>query len=753
MGQIVMQLGHLKTPMTEEINFQPNINQPLFHDIEEEMYDNAREQAAADNTQLNDEEQENSECTTNVRPTVEEQFQQAALRGENEATLSPPDIRRSSRLNKARQYSPIYQSLCYLVNDMSLDSLFLMYEGMVNELECMLTEQMSAKRGLKVFGDRGANAIIKELDQLIQRKVMRARRAHELTRQQKENALKYLMFLKEKRCGKVKGRGCADGRKQRLWKTKEETSSPTISTEALFLMCLMIAQERRCVVTCDVPGAFMQADIDEQVHIKLEGEIAELLIRRDPSYKKFVTHERGKTVIYTELEKALYGTLQAASLWWKDLTKYLVEELGFEVNPHDLCVVNKTINDKQCTIGWHVDDLMISHVDEDVIEDIVRKLQEKYGKEAPLTVNRGKIHDYLGMTIDFSTEGKVMFKMNDYIQNAIDETPEELMKGAMSTPAANHLFEINPEAEKLEDVKAETYHHLVAKLLYLAKRSRPDILLAVSFMCTRVQAPDVDDWKKLGRCMRYLEDTKDLYLTLEADNLSKIRWWVDASFGVHGDMRSHTGASMMIGKGSVYSMSSKQKINTRSSTEAELVGVDDAIGMAMWMRMFMEHQGYSIQDNIIYQDNQSAMLLEKNGKKSSGKRTRHMDLRYYFITDQIEKKTARVAYCPTDDMIGDFFTKPLQGTKFRKFRDAILNIPGSEDISLPGEIPITNFVQIAGQECVEACRTGNSGTEAKRVSFPDNQEWHQVIGRKKHGLLPKRPKAGGRPLVRPKRSK
>ena len=130
-----------------------------------------------------------------------------------------------------------------------------------------------------------------------------------------------------------------------------------------------------------------------------------------------------------------------------------------------------------------------------------------------------------------------------------------------------------------------------------------------------------------------------------------------------------------------------------------------------------------------------------------------MDLRYYFITDQIEKKTARVAYCPTDDMIGDFFTKPLQGAKFRKFRDAILNIPGSKDVSLPGEIPITNFVQITGQECVEACRTGNSGTEAKRVSFPDDQEWHQVIGRKKHGLHPKRPHAGGRPLMRPKRSK
>ena len=94
-----------------------------------------------------------------------------------------------------------------------------------------------------------------------------------------------------------------------------------------------------------------------------------------------------------------------------------------------------------------------------------------------------------------------MFKMQDYVQNMIDESPEEIMKGAMSSPAANHLFEVNPEAEKLGTVNAETYHHLVAKLLYLAKRSRPDVLLAVSFLCTRVQAPDVDDWKKLGRCL------------------------------------------------------------------------------------------------------------------------------------------------------------------------------------------------------------------------------------------------------------
>ena len=117
------------------------------------------------------------------------------------------------------------------------------------------------------------------------------------------------------------------------------------------------------------------------------------------------------------------------------------------------------------------------------------------------------------------------------------------------------------------------YHHLTTKLLYLAKRVRPDLQPAVSFLCTRVQSPDKDDWKKLGRCLTFLRDTKHEPLTLSADGSWTIRWWVDASYAVHPDMKSHTGATMSLGQGCVYSMSTKQKLNTRSSTESKLVGV------------------------------------------------------------------------------------------------------------------------------------------------------------------------------------
>ena len=92
-------------------------------------------------------------------------------------------------------------------------------------------------------------------------------------------------------------------------------------------------------------------------------------------------------------------------MFWQDLTAFLTEELGFVVNPYDSCIVNKTIDGKQCTIIWHIDDLKISHVKQCVLEDIATKLNSKYGQVLPLIIHRGKVHDYLGMTIDYSKDG------------------------------------------------------------------------------------------------------------------------------------------------------------------------------------------------------------------------------------------------------------------------------------------------------------------------------------------------------------
>ena len=118
-----------------------------------------------------------------------------------------------------------------------------------------------------------------------------------------------------------------------------------------------------------------------QVFPKLEGDIALLLVRLDPSYQHFLTYEGSKPVIYTELSKALYGTLQAALLFWKNLTEHLTAE-GFIVNPYDSCH-EQNHKRKQCTIVWHVDDLKILHKYADVVTSIINCLNEVYGNEAP----------------------------------------------------------------------------------------------------------------------------------------------------------------------------------------------------------------------------------------------------------------------------------------------------------------------------------------------------------------------------------
>jgi hypothetical protein len=193
-----------------------------------------------------------------------------------------------------------------------------------------------------------------------------------------------------------------------------------------------------------------------------------------------------------------------------------------------------------------------------------------------------------------------------------------------------------------------------------------------------VKEPSENDWEKLLRMMIYLNGSRNEVLFLSADDLHVIKWYVDASFAVHGDFKSHTGGAMSYGTGVPISISRKQKPNTRSSTEAELVAVDDVSNLILWTRLFLDEQGYRISRNVIHQDNKSAMLLERNGKRSSSQRTRAINIRYFFIADQVEKGNVEICYCPTNMMIGDFFTKALQGKKFEYFRDLIL---GKKSIS------------------------------------------------------------------------
>ena len=204
------------------------------------------------------------------------------------------------------------------------------------------------------------------------------------------------------------------------------------------------------------------------------------------------------------------------------------------------------------------------------------------------------------------------------------------------------------------------------------KRARPDLETAISFLCTRVGKSDVDDWKKLRRVIAYLKCTINDVRIIGASSLTEIFTWIDAAYAVNPDMKSQTGGTMSLGVGVLHAKSGKQKLNVKSSTESELVGCSDYIPYNLWLLMFMHMQDYFIKDNVLYQDNQSTILMLKNGRNSCTGNSRHIHIRYFFVKDRIDKKEIRVEYCPSLLMLADFFTKPLQGQLFTKFKEVLM---------------------------------------------------------------------------------
>ena len=388
-------------------------------------------------------------------------------------------------------------------------------------------------------------------------------------------------------------------------------------------------------------------------------------------------------MLLVECWNAIYGTMIAGLLYYRKFSVSLTEQ-GYESNPYDPCVWNKMIKGKQSTICFHVDDCKISHVSSKVNDYTIDWLRRDYESiftdgSGEMKVARGKFHKYLGMKLDFTTAGVVIVTMIEYVNDIIkawDDASEGyktmIKRQRIATAAPDDLFVVNDDLAKLGTAKAKAFHTVVAMILYVTKRARPDTALSIAFLTTRVREPDDDDWRKLEHIISYLKRTRELPLVLGASNTGVLHWYVDASFATHHDMRGHTGGALTMGIGCPTVQSTKAKCNTRSSTISELVAVDEMLAQILWTRLFMKEQGIKVSDNILYQDNIAAILLEKNGRASSTKRTKHIEVQYYYVADRIAKGNLSVVWYPTDKMIADFLTKPLQGRMFIKFRDVLM---------------------------------------------------------------------------------
>ena len=490
-------------------------------------------------------------------------------------------------------------------------------------------------------------------------------------------------MIKEKCNGRQKGRSVADGRPQRQLYTKDETSSPSATPESVLLTALIDAVEDRHVAVADITGTYLNADMDDFVLIQLLGDDVDMMCNANPTYKQFVTNEKGRKMLFLQLKKALYGCVKSALLWYR-LFCDMLQDLGFVLNPYDPCVANAQIKGSQCTIVWYIDDNKISHKDQTVVNDIIQRIKAKFG---PMMKMQGDDHKFLGMQLHFNRMDKtVKILMQTYLDEAIHQSQLD-MRCTAATPATKTLFEIDPNAAPLSTPEFERFHSVVCKLLYVALLGCPDILLAVVFLSSRVSKATLQDQTKLKRLLEYLYGTYDLPLILGADDIHTLYTFVDASYAVHEDIKSHTGGVITFGRGGIACKSAKQKLVTKSSTEAELVGASEYLPSTLWVQHFLQSQGFPHVTSYFEQDNQSTIRLERNGHASAGQRSRHINIRYFFITDRLDMDNITLRHCQTEHMLADFLSKPLQGSLFRKFRDVLLGLAHVSSLHVPAALP------------------------------------------------------------------
>jgi hypothetical protein len=473
------------------------------------------------------------------------------------------------------------------------------------------------------------------------------------------------MFLTEKMDAqtgelvKVKSRAVAMGNQQidgEIW----PSSSPTVSLSSLLMTATVAKANNMFMATMDVGGAYLNADMPEglDVYVRIDRENAEYLMKVDPEASQYVRQDGS---IIVRLRKALYGCHESAKLWYDTISQFLIKE-GFE-ETLDECVFVKVVGDNRIIVTLYVDDMLIGASTQEMLRDFKEAMVKEY-KE--VTYKEGKILTFLGMVLDFSGE-ELKITMEKYVEDVVGG---KVLREYVS-PAAEDLLSVTESVRLSKDASKE-FHSMVAKLLYLAIRARPDILLAVNFLTSRVSEPTEKDKSKLDRVLGYLSGTKKLGITLKANLPLCVEGYIDASFYSCKDTGvSRSGVYVTLGGGPIYTKTERQKMVVKSAWEAELMAVSDYTSQVIWCKNFLKSLTGDEVKAVVYQDNMATIASITKGRPTHAK-ARHVDLKHFWIKQEVDNKVIDLKYQPTGKMIADYFTKPLQGDLFRMGREQLL---------------------------------------------------------------------------------
>ena len=517
------------------------------------------------------------------------------------------------------------------------------------------------------YPEETERALEDELRQLFESGAVQPRHSADLSATHRKNTLRAQAVFQVKHDPntgimiKVKSRICADGAGQDPG-SYAAISSTTVEPTSIFMVLAVAAQRRWHIAAFDVKAAYLHADLGEgePVCIRFSRQLAQAYVKLYPGANSFIGYD-GSMIL--ELHKALYGLKQSALLFYQLLASNLIE-MGMKISVFDRSVAYKD----NLMAGLHVDDILTIGEKERDLRRFEVDLNGKF--RAGVTSHYGDEIKYLGMVIRQSPDrSSFAVSQPKYIEDLLQqadkfrvEDAEEDNPGATAAlPHTEDMFQ--PSSGEL--VNSASYLSRAGMIMYLATRTRPDLLTIAGVLMQRSRAPKRSDLQMLRRVESYIRGTKDYVRVIDPKSLV-VDACVDASYAVHPDYKSHTGFMLRVGGSVVHANSTKQKLVTTSSTQSELAALSSVVDRIVWARNWMLEKGIAQPVTRVLQDNQSTMRLAEQGY-GTARETRHWNVRYFYVKQAIDTKEITLTYSKSEDMPADALTKPVPRAVFEKF--------------------------------------------------------------------------------------
>lgn len=428
----------------------------------------------------------------------------------------------------------------------------------------------------------------------------------------------------------------------------------------------------------DVIQAFLNADVDEDEPVYVE-------VPEGP-------YRKGKEHLVMKLKKSLYGLKQAPRNWYLLCKKFVYEQLGFKPTVSDPCLFFKRSRTGRLMFMFlFVDDFQISYHITDKAE--WNELKAKFMKRFE-SKDLGPSTWILGMRIKRDRKARtITLDQELYVTKALERFGMDQCKVAPTpgvvggSTAEGRGTDSDPDHAGSGKVDRQLYQEMVGTLMYSAISCRPDIAHSVQLLARAMQAPTWEDMRAAKRVFRYLAGTKDIGLMFGSHQGGEIadtrgrssnRFCVEVCSFADADWandktdrKSITGWVAKVNGDPISWASKKQRTVAQSTCEAELYAEAAAIQEVLWLRGMLQELGLYVKTgSVVHGDNQSTIAVSKNGIKAS--RTKHVDVKYHFITETVEAGTVQLKWVPTTEQQADIFTKALHAPAFEHFRQMIM---------------------------------------------------------------------------------